>query len=263
MNKIMICTVACTAAFAMLMVISRTGFSADPAPAFESATFKSADGQTMPYRLLKPSNFDPKQKYPLVVFFHGAGERGTDNQKQLVNGGWTFAKPEIRAKYQCFVLAPQCPDNKSWVGMDFGTASGTMPKDPTPSMKIAIELIAATMKEQPVDPKRVYVTGLSMGGFATWDILCRYPTMFAAAAPVCGGGDETKVAPMAKVPVWAFHSADDPTVKVARTRNMIQAMKDAGGSPKYTEYNGVGHGAWGKAYGDPELYAWMFAQKLP
>ena len=232
----------------------------DPAAAFEARSYTDAKGEALPYRLLKPENYDPKQKYPLVVFFHGAGERGTDNVAQLKHCVPTFIKPEVRAKYPCFVLVPQCPQNEKWVDMDWGGEKGTMPAAPSSSMRKALELIDALQKEFSIDAKRLYVSGISMGGYATWDVLCRKPGMFAAGVPICGGGDVSKVAPMAKVPVWAFHSEDDNAVKVVRTRTMIQAMKDAGGSPKYTEYTGLGHNSWTKAYSEPELLPWLFAQ---
>jgi predicted peptidase len=147
--------------------------------------------------------------------------------------------------------------------MDWSGEKGAQPAAPSPSMRKALELIDALQKEFSIDAKRLYVSGISMGGYATWDILCRKPEMFAAGIPICGGGDETKAAAMAKAPVWAFHSDDDNAVKVVRTRSMIQAMKDAGGNPKYTEYKGLGHNSWTKAYSEPELLPWLFAQHRP
>jgi len=265
MNRLVIFAVVFAAACAALLAVNRMGFSADPptSPEFEARTFKNAASDTLPYRLMKPANYDAKQKYPLVVFLHGAGERGNDNQRQLTNGVLTFAKPDMRTKYPCFMIVPQCPAGQSWGTQNFGAESGAMSKDPTPPMKLAIELIAEMQKEFSIDAKRLYVTGLSMGGFGTWDIICRNPTMFAAAVPICGGGDESKAASIAKMPIWAFHGSDDKAVKVTRSQNMIKAIKDAGGTPKYTEYPGVAHNSWVKAYADPELYAWMFAQHLP
>jgi len=236
----------------------------DPAvAAFEARTYTDAKGETLLYRILKPENYDAKQKYPLVVFFHGAGERGTDNVAQLKHCVATFIKPEVRTKYPCFVLAAQCPQNQKWVNMDWGNLKGEMLKDPSPSMRKALELIEVLQKEFSIDAKRLYVSGISMGGYATWDVLCRKPEMFAAGIPICGGGDDIKAAVMAKVPVWAFHSDDDKSVKVERTRAMIKAMKDAGGNPKYTEYTGLGHNSWTKAYAEPELLPWLFAQHRP
>ena len=128
-------------------------------------------------------------------------------------------------------------------------------------MQLVLDLLDTLPKTTPVDPDRVYVTGLSMGGYGTWDLITRFPQRFAAGVPVCGGGDETVAAHAAKVPVWAFHSDDDTVVKVSRTRNMLAAIRAAGGQPKYFEYFGLGHGSWGRAYSEPELLPWMFAQR--
>jgi predicted peptidase len=230
---------------------------------FAARIFTNAAGQTMPYRLLLPEDLSSGSRFPLVFFFHGAGERGVDNTNQLIHGTSLFLTAENRSRYACFVLAPQCPDKQQWVDMPWGADSGERPSEPSVAMQLALEILAHLLEDFPVDPQRLYVTGLSMGGYATWDCLTRFPTRFAAGVPVCGGGDEhTVTAAVAQVPVWAFHSDDDTVVKTQRTRNMIQAMRDAGGRPKYSEYSGLGHNSWDKAYQEPELLSWMFAQRL-
>lgn len=233
--------------------------------AFQARVFKNADGQTLPYRILFPEGFRRDQRYPLVLFLHGAGERGDDNNVQLVHGMNTFAQPANRAKYPCFVVAPQCPKDRKWVEVDWSADRHDMPKDPGPTMQLVLQMLAALQAEFPVDDKRLYVTGLSMGGYGTWDLAQRYPAKFAAVAPICGGGDPAGAPGMvkAKLPVWAFHGDQDNAVKVQRSREMIDALKKAGGMPKYTEYPGVGHNSWGPAYNDPELLVWLFGQKLP
>ena len=125
---------------------------------------------------------------------------------------------------------------------------------------MAIAAIKEIIKKYPIDTKRIYVYGQSMGGFATWEIICRYPDMFAAAVPVCGGADETQAKKIAKIPVWIFHGKLDPVVNVERSRNMFVALKQAGGKPKYTEYPKVKHNAWSYSY-SPKLFEWMFSQK--
>ena len=230
---------------------------------YEARVHTNAAGQTLPYRLLIPEPYDAARQYPLVVFFHGAGERGSDNRAQLVHGTSLFLKPESRERFPCFVVAPQCPNNQQWVDMPWGTDSGTRPDQPSASMRMALEIVAALPRQFSIDTNRLYVTGLSMGGYATWDCLTRLPNRFAAGVPICGGGDEkTVTTAVAQVPVWAFHSADDGAVKVGRTRRMIAAMRQAGGQPKYFEYTGLGHFSWGKAYAEPELLPWLFSQKL-
>ena len=219
------------------------------------------DGKKLPYRLMKPEKVEAGKAYPLVIFLHGAGERGTDNDKQLVHGVPQFATKENRAKYPCYLIAPQCPDGQKWVEVDWSADTQTMPKEPSEPMGLLIKLIEKTLKELPIDAKRVYVTGLSMGGYGTWDLVARKPDWFAAAAPVCGGGDEATAATIKDVPIWVFHGAKDGVVKPARSRNMVAALKKAGAEPKYTEYDAVGHDSWNPTYKDAAFYEWLFAQK--
>lgn len=228
---------------------------------FEKRQFADKDGATLFYRLLRPKDYDPRKKYPLVVFLHGAGERGNDNTIQLVHGMADFASDKLMAEYPAFVIAPQCPDGKQWVEVPWSADEHQMPKEPSQPLRQTLELLAALQNEFSIDADRLYITGLSMGGFGVWDTIQRHPDLFAAAAPVCGGGDATLAEQIKNVPVWAFHGDADGAVKVRRSRDMIAAMKAAGGEPKYTEYKGVGHDSWTATYKDPELYKWLFAQK--
>lgn len=230
---------------------------------FEARIYKEEKGGTLPYRLLKPRHYDSQKKYPLVLFLHGAGERGTDNQAQLKNAVSIFTLKENLRKFPCFVIAPQCPSEQRWVEMDWGADSGVAPAEPSAAMRMSIKALAALGKEFSIDADRRYAVGLSMGGFGVWDALSRYPGLFAAGAAVCGGGDESKAAAIGKTPVWAFHSEDDPVVKVSRSRNMVKALRDAGAQPRYTEYQKLGHVSWNQAFGEPELLPWLFSQKKP
>lgn len=222
------------------------------APEGEARTHKG-----LPYRLYSPAAVEAGAKLPLVVFLHGAGERGDDNRAQVKHGVPAF----LKLKTPHFLIAPQCPKTKRWVEVDWSAASHKTPAEPSEPMTALLDLLPALLKELPVDPARVYATGLSMGGYGTWDLLVRRPQLFAAGAPVCGGGDETAAASIAKVPQWIHHGDQDNVVKTARSRNMVEALKKAGGMPRYSEYPGVGHNAWDKAYADPEFFAWLFAQK--
>jgi predicted peptidase len=226
----------------------------------EKRTFKQ-DKSSLPYRLMKPAGYDKAKSYPLVVFLHGAGERGTDNEKQLVHGVGDFASAKARKQYPCFLIAPQCPENKRWVEVDWRAKGHTMPEKPSESAALVLALIESLCKEFSIDTKRIYVTGLSMGGFGAWDLLCRRPNLFAAGAPVCGGADPKQAKQLAKVPIWLFHGDKDDEVKVTRSREMFGAIEKAGGKPKYTEYKGVGHDSWTATYRDPKLMAWLFEQK--
>ncbi|MGC4016407.1 MAG: prolyl oligopeptidase family serine peptidase [Luteolibacter sp.] len=222
------------------------------------------DGRVLPYRFHQPVDLKPGTTYPLVLFFHGAGERGSDNRGQFQR----LRGVRFWESHPCFIIAPQCPaknqdGDQKWVNTGFGAPSHTMEKDPTWQMKMAMDLLKKTIESHPVDRSRIYVTGLSMGGFATWDILQRDCQKFAAAIPVCGGGDVALAGKLAHLPLWIFHGSDDTTVLPQRSRDMVAAIKAAGGSPKYTEYPGVGHGAWDPAYSTPELWDWLFSQVNP
>ena len=227
---------------------------------FETRVFQTEHG-SLPYRLLRPNDYDASRQYPLVIFFHGAGERGVDNVKQLVHGMNDFASDDVMAKYPCFVIAPQCPDGEQWVDTPWSADSHNMSAKPTVPMRLSLELITSLQSEFSIDASRLYVTGLSMGGFGVWDVIQRYPNRFAAAVPVCGGGDPAFAKPLRHTPIWAFHGDADTAVKPIRSRDMIAALKAAGGSPKYTEYPDVGHNSWSATYANREMYAWLFAQK--
>ena len=229
---------------------------------FEARTY-SADGGKLLYRMLKPAKYDANRKYPLVVFLHGAGERGNDNFAQLKHGMADFASDKIMAEYPCFVLAPQCPTGEKWVDVDWSSAKHDMPPKPASPMRLTLEVVAQLQKEFSIDADRLYITGLSMGGYGTWDALQRHPELFAAAVPICGGGDPKHAAKFVQIPLWAFHGDKDTAVKPERSREMIAALKAAGGSPKYTEYPNVGHDSWSATYKDPAVYAWLFAQRRP
>ena len=223
------------------------------------------DKATLPYRLLKPHGYnkDGKDRYPLVVFLHGSVGRGTDNKKQLRSGVEEFVKDATRKKHPCFMVVPQCPPDKLWFNVSANDVKGNLPlpQSPTEPAAMVLDLIEALCHEHRIDKDRIYLTGLSMGGYGTWDLISRRPELFAAAIPVCGGGDPAQAEKLAKLPIWAFHGDADPLVPVARLRDMIAALKKAGGTPKYTEYKGVGHDAWTPTYRDSEVLDWLFAQK--
>jgi len=241
-----------------LLVVAPPATAADDD--FQALVFQDAQ-QKLNYRLLKPENYDPQKKYPLVLFLHGAGERGDDNKAQLVHVVHIFTTKENRAKYPCFVLAPQCPSGQKWSEVNWGAASHTQSEKPATPMALTLKLIEQLKKEFSIEADRLYVSGLSMGGYGTWDVIARHPQMFAAAVPMCGGGDESTAPRIAKLPIWNFHGDKDGAVKVERSRNMIEALKKAGGAPKYTEYPGVGHDCWNPACKEPDLLPWLFAQK--
>jgi len=199
-----------------------------------------------------------------VVFLHGVSASGSDNQRQIKGAGAIGLAPWIDRKTQerhpSFVLAPQAaPKNSNWVRQwALPVGSKSTKREP---LELVINLIDSLVESQPIDPNRIYVIGLSMGGFGTWIAISRHPNRFAAAIPVCGGGDATAIA-ATRAAVWAFHGDADRVVPVNRSRQMISALKKAGKKPRYSEYVGVGHDAWTRAFAEPELVDWLFSQTL-
>lgn len=233
----------------------------DPADVFEAREFRNSGGETLRYRLLKPLDAKPGEKYPLVLFFHGAGERGDDNKLQLFHGCRDLAADAMRRRHPAFVVVPQCPVEKRWVEVPWDAPSHRMPEQISDPLRLTLQLICCLEKELPIDPCRRYGVGLSMGGYGVWDILQRRPELLAAAAPVCAGGDPAYAACFAKTPVWAFHGDADATVMVNRSREMVAALRVAGGRPIYTEYEGVGHNSWTDTFANRTMWDWLFAQR--
>ena len=222
------------------------------------------DGKTLPYRLLAPTDPEAGKKYPLVVFLHGAGERGTDNKKQLV-WYWNEKKPSVLtrpevAAAKAFVIVPQCPDGKKFVEVPWEKGSYKSPEISEP-LKLTLALIDSFIKDNPIDADRVTGGGMSMGGYGALDAVQLRPELFAACVPICGAGDVSKAKDIAHVPVWAFHGDADGAVPVAGSREMVAALKKAGAEPKYTEYPKVGHNSWSPAFEEKEFWNWVFAQK--
>ena len=147
--------------------------------------------------------------------------------------------------------------------VDWSAMSHTLPEKPSLSLAATLNAVAALQQEFSIDAKRIYITGLSMGGYGVWDAVARRPELFAAAVPICGGGDPALAKQMQTVAIWAFHGADDKAVTVERSRQMVEALKAVGAAPKYTEYPGVGHNSWEKTYSDLAMYEWLFAQSKP
>jgi predicted peptidase len=185
------------------------------------------------YRLLRPLPSPTRKTFPLVIFFHGSGERGSNNLGQL--------------KY---ILAPQCRADQKWSSRDMTT-----------DMQAAIKALDHVIATEKVDPQQILVTGLSMGGAATWEMCMRLPERIAAGVPVCGKSDEQFAKLVKDVPLWIFHGDADRVIPVECSRGMVAAVKAAGGSPRYTELPGVGHDSWTAAYHDPEMLDWFFRQR--
>ena len=256
-------------AIACLMNVPHTAGAGDPDPRtqLEKRVFQSTDGLSLGYRLFVPEGYDKAKKYPLILFLHGMGERGSDNEAQLEHAEvLRFTGDEVQRRQPSILVAPQCPADDKWVPVFWGLkefqdpGEGVDPKGPSRAMRAVDELLTALEKEFSVDATRRYVTGLSMGGYGTYDLCLRFPKRFAAAVPICGGADPSLAKRIAKIPFWIFHGADDPAVPAELSRSMVEALKAAGGDPKYTEYEGVKHNSWNPAYNEPGLVEWVFSQ---
>ena len=215
-------------------------------PAFTVKQFKATNGQTLRYSLFVPADKQAEEKLPVVLCLHGRGGNTTAAD--------ILARADSQAKHRAIVMAPGISNSERWVA----TPNRETPRSVMPEL---IEALDSVLREHSGDVDRVYVTGQSMGGYGTWGLLASHPTKFAAAAPVCGAWADEDAPKMKNVPIWAFHGAEDPTVPVAGSQRMIEAIKKAGGEPRYTEYAGVGHNSWLRAYATAELWDWMFAQK--
>ncbi|HUM06858.1 MAG TPA: prolyl oligopeptidase family serine peptidase [Terriglobales bacterium] len=222
----------------------------------------SVDGTAYRYQVYVPVDFATQKKWPVILFLHGSGERGSDGLVQT-DIGIGHAIRSRRGKAPFVVVMPQCGENKNWNNPDMQAQ--------------ALAALDASIKEFHGDRNRIYLTGLSMGGFGTWDIAAKYPGRFAALVPICGGlriSGEAKAQPDAadpyaevakrvgKTPVWIFHGEADQSVPVEQSRRMAEALKAAGANYKYTEYPGVGHNSWDQAYAELELVPWLLAQSL-
>lgn len=228
--------------------------------ALQAKQYVNPCGELLNYRIYLLRDLNTKKRYPLVLFLHGSDRRGADNKRQLKDGVYDIIAYSEKTNKPFILLAPQCPKKILWVDTPWEADDHTMPEVPSQPMKLTIELLQTAIIEMPVDTNRVYVTGLSVGGFGVWDLLQRKPELFAAAVPVCGGGDRTLADKIKHIPIWAFHGEKDKIVKTTRSRMMIEALREIGGTPRYTEYKGVGHNAWTQTYKNEEMLEWFFNQ---
>jgi predicted peptidase len=197
------------------------------------------------YLLYLPEKYESKARWPLLLFLHGAGERGEDIEKVKIHGP---AKLIAQGKHFPFiVVSPQCPANGWWSNEG--------------QVKQLIAMLDEIERDYKVDSDRIYVTGLSMGGFGTWALACAQPDRFAAIAPICGGGDPKLVGRIKHVPTWVFHGDADTTVSLDQSKKMVEALEAAGGKVKFTVYPGVGHDSWTETYNNPALYDWFLSHR--
>jgi predicted peptidase len=248
-------------ALPILLALSAAAASRAQEPAgFTVQHYESSDGEKLNYRLFTPEGYDKSpDRYPLVVWMHDYYAAGDDNRAQIMDtdapGATVWTTAENQERHPCFVLAPQCPRNPMWISLANGT--------PSKRLRLIPRLIGDLEKLYPLDRDRVYLAGQSIGAFAVWGLLRMSPGTFAAAVPVAGGGDPADAPRIAGIPVWAFHGGIDRVVPTDRSREMVAALKKAGGNPRYTEFAHLGHElrCWQAAFQNPDLIEWLFSQR--
>jgi predicted peptidase len=225
---------------------------------FEARTHKS--NWVMPYRLFRPQS---NARVPLVVYLHGGGGVGDDNEKQLalgnIFGTRVWLLPDNQKRFPCYVVAPQT--DRGWIRYDLSKQPAQQLPGLGDGNRLTLEIVDRLCREFPIDQSRIYVTGQSMGGAGTWNIIAHRPKLFAAAVICCGAGSSEDGTAAIDLPVWNFHGDSDKTVPVSLSRDRIAARRKAGGRPFYTEYAGVDHNCWQWAYTEPELIKWVFTQR--
>jgi predicted peptidase len=241
---------------ALAAILAMTTALAEPVP----MTFKASDGAEVPYRFAAPEKTEEGKQYPLVLFLHGSGQRGTDNKAQLQHGVSDILKGAADIGESAFLIAPQCPPGRwwakptpDWIGLADEEQNGLL--------EAVLALIEETAAKHPIDRKRIYITGLSMGGFGTWDLLARSPETWAAAIPICGGGDPKSAPKFKHIPIRIYHGDADNVVRPQSSKQMATALGNIGGKATIQLYPGVGHDSWTRTYRDPEVIKWLFAQK--
>lgn len=224
--------------------------------------YTNALGETFPYRLCAPQFPEAGRRYPLVLFLHGSGECGSDNVRQVKVGLPALLATLLKRPEPVMVLAPQCQSGNSWVRKLAMQPDYAASNEPTAALEVALELCRHLAEERQADTNRLYVTGLSLGGFGAWDAIQREPSLFAAAMPVCGGGDVRRVQEIKRLPVWVFHGKEDKNVPVDCSRRMVEALRRAGSRDvRYTEYEAAAHNVWDRAYANSEAVEWLLSQR--
>jgi predicted peptidase len=250
----------------LILILFFTGQQVYSQGIFVAKQFISSRNDTLRYRELLPENYIPQEKYPLVLFLHGSGERGSDNQAQMIHGSMMFTNPVNLEKYPAIVLFPQCPKNNFWAFEK--RPEGKFDADAFPAnytiasiMQTIKDLLDEYIANGDVDTNRIYVMGLSMGGMGTFDLVCRFPDIFAAAIPICGGVNTGRLKVAAgKVKFRIYHGDKDDTVPVENSRKAYRALKESGAEVEYFEIAGCNHASWDPSFNQPDFLQWLFQQ---
>jgi len=221
---------------------------------------------TLPYRILLPKDYDDSKKYPLILFLHGSGERGNDNELQLTHGADLFLKPEVQDEFPAIVVFPQCKENMSWNNIRYNTSNGrpviTYSAQVTPNLHqdLLEDMIEELQSNLSIDEDRLYIGGLSMGGMGTFEVVMRNPDLFAAAFAICGGANPRIAETLSQTPFWIFHGDMDNIVPIDGSEEIYKALKKHNADVKFTVYPNVRHDSWTNAFAEPKLLPWLFSK---
>ena len=228
------------------------------------------NGDTMPYRILLPLNYDSAKAYPVVFFLHGRGESGRDNEKQLIHGWRLFLQDSVSSKHPAIVIFPQCRDDDYWSNVQMVTQGKSTGKrefhfvkngPPSTAMSLLMGLVDNVFNRYRYNPAQVYVGGLSMGAMGTFELVRRKPKTFAAAFAICGGAHPATAKKLKKTNWWLFHGMKDDVVPPVYTQQMETALKKAGANVRASYYPNANHNSWDPAFAEPDLMRWLFAQR--
>jgi predicted peptidase len=253
-------------AIAVLLFISVQYSIAQDKTLFSKEQFIKG-GDTLSYRMLLPENFDPQKHYPVLFFLHGAGERGFDNEAQLVHGSKLFLNSENRKKYPAIIIFPQCPPNSYWSNVKIDNAKGAdrfnfqKGGKPNKAMSLLMALVAKMKSEKFTDNDRFHVGGLSMGAMGTFELLRRKPNVFASAFAICGGDHVENVKKYKHMPLWVFHGAKDNVVPIQKSEIVVSELKRLGSEVKFSVYPDANHNSWDAAFAEPDFLSWIFSFK--
>ncbi len=235
--------------------------------AYQAKTFVH-QGDTLPYRILYPDQYQADQKYPVLIFLHGAGERGNDNRKQLKHGGDLFLRDTVRLSYPSIVIFPQCPADSYWSNVatrinEAGKREFFFKKGgkPTKAMALLQKLTKQVLKEAHTDPDRMYIGGLSMGAMGTFEALRRNRNLFAAAFAICGADHPANVRKYSQVPLWIFHGEKDDIVLPENSIRIVNELQKHGANPRFNLYPNSNHNSWDPAFAEPEFLRWLFSHQ--
>jgi predicted peptidase len=234
--------------------------------AYKSEIFVSGT-DTLKYRILYPENYDDQKKYPTLLFLHGRGESGNNNQKQLTHGGKLFLTETFRKNYPSIIIFPQCAEDSFWSNVVIEEVSGKRffayqkGGKTTNSLDLVMQFSKQFFKKSIVDQNQIYVGGLSMGGMGTFEILRRMPNTFAAAFAICGGDNPANAKKYKNIPLWIFHGGLDDVVNPQLSYGVYRELKRLGNTPKFTIYPKANHNSWDSTFAEPNLFPWLFSHK--